>query len=368
MSPNDIFGQKIIHIPKTEGIKYIGSKLRLLPYIAQLLQELPGKTILDGFSGTTRVSQMCAQLGYQVLCNDIAVWSEVFGNCNLRAHQEDRFYQEIIDHLNALPGYDGWYTEHYGATSTQCKRPFQAKNTRKLDAIRDEIERLDIDWIDTCVLLTSLIYALDAVDNTLGHYVSYLSQWPNRSYREMRLKLPNRFPIERGHSVLRDDIFNILQQAKYDIAYFDPPYGSNNAKMPASRVRYAAYYHIWTTIINHDKPTLFGKGARRVDSSDRIATSIFEEFRKNEKGSFIAADAIRALLHLTTSEYILLSYSSGGRVGVDEITNIASEVGELIKFLKIDYQKNVMADMRWTNAWSAPKGRHWEYLFLIQKH
>ena len=363
----DIVGQKIIHIPKTEGIKYIGSKLKLLPSIAQILQELPGNTILDGFSGTTRVSQMCAQLGYNVICNDIAVWSEVFGNCYLRAQKENRFYQEIIDHLNALPGYDGWYTEHYGATSTQYKRPFQAKNTRKLDAIRDEIERLEIDWVDTCVLLTSLIYALDTVDNTLGHYVSYLSQWSPRSYRDMRLKLPSRFPIEGTHSVLRTDIFNTVENSKYDIAYFDPPYGSNNRKMPASRVRYAGYYHIWTTIINHDKPALFGKGARRLDSNDRLAASVFEEFRKNNQGSFIATEAIRTLLHLTNSTYILLSYSSGGRVAVDDITRIVEEVGELKKFLKINYQKNVMADMRWTDEWSAPPGRHWEYLFLIQK-
>ena len=50
-------------IPKSEGIKYAGSKLKIIPYIIQLIDEIDGiKTILDGFSGTTRVSQVFAQL------------------------------------------------------------------------------------------------------------------------------------------------------------------------------------------------------------------------------------------------------------------------------------------------------------------
>ena len=50
-------------IPQTEGIKYAGSKLKIIPYITQLLMNTKGvKSVLDGFSGTTRVSQAFAQL------------------------------------------------------------------------------------------------------------------------------------------------------------------------------------------------------------------------------------------------------------------------------------------------------------------
>ncbi|MCJ7684808.1 MAG: DNA adenine methylase, partial [Desulfobacteraceae bacterium] len=48
----------------TEGIKYAGSKLKILPYIIEIVKELSGvKNVLDGFSGSTRVSQTFAQLG-----------------------------------------------------------------------------------------------------------------------------------------------------------------------------------------------------------------------------------------------------------------------------------------------------------------
>jgi len=364
----DIFGNKKFVVPKTEGIKYAGSKLKILPYIVQLIGELDGiKNALDGFSGTTRVSQALAQLGYNTTASDISAWSEVFGVCYLKSEKEDTFYQEILDHLNSLKGYNGWYTEHYGAELDEGKKPFQAKNTRKLDAIRDEIDKLNLAWEDKCVILASLIYALDSVDSTLGHYVSYLAKWSSRSHNDLFLKLPKRFKAEGKHDVIRGDIFDTISKNEFDFAYFDPPYGSNNEKMPPSRVRYASYYHIWTTIINNDKPELFGKVNRRVDTRDLVSASIFEEFRKNEKGSFIAMEALRKLIRQTKSRYILLSYSSGGRATKQELNDIIFESGKLLKAVEINYKVNVMGGMRWTNEWINSDNKHHEYLFLMKK-
>lgn len=352
----------------TQGVKYAGSKLKLIPYIAEIITELGNvRNVLDGFSGTTRVSQAFAQLGYNTTANDISVWSEVFGNCYLKATNTDRFYQEIINHLNSLTGYDGWFTEHYGGEAAQTKRPFQAKNTRKLDAIRDEIDLLNLVWEDKCVLLTSLIYALDAVDSTIGHYVAYLSEWSPRSHKDLKLKLPKRFPIISKNRVIKNDIFETIAQNEFDFAYFDPPYGSNNEKMPPSRVRYNSYYHIWTTVIQNDKPPLFGKANRREDSRDSVEGSVFEEFRKNENGHFIAMEALRKLIQETRSRYILLSYSSGGRANKQELSDIMNETGKMLKAVEIDYKKNVMGNMRWTNEWINSDGKYHEYLFLMEK-
>ena len=353
---------------KTQGIKYAGSKLKILPYILEAIKDLEIKTVLDGFSGTTRVSQAFAQVGYDVISVDVAEWSEVFAKCFLLSKQSDNFYQNILDELNSLKGYDGWFTAHYGGDeNTKTKMPFQKKNTRKLDAIRDRIDELVLDDIDKSVILASLLFALDSVDSTLGHYASYLSRWSARSYKELYLKLPKRIKTDGNHTVIGGNIFDTVETNHIDLAYFDPPYGSNNEKMPPSRVRYASYYHIWTTVVKNDKPELFGKVNRREDSKDLIAASVFEEFRKNDSGNFIAMEAIRTLIQKTKAKYILLSYSSGGRATKQELETILEKTGKVLKIVEIDYKKNIMSTMSWTKEWINKNDSHKEYLFLMEK-
>jgi adenine-specific DNA-methyltransferase len=353
--------------PQTEGIKYAGSKLKLLPHILELAQKVNPQAVFDGFSGTTRVSQAFAHSGYRVIANDIAVWSRVFADCYLLSNFSREHYQNLINHLNTLPGQHGWFTEHYGG-SNGLKRPWQRHNTLKLDAIRKEIERLDLSRDEKAVALTSLILAMDEVDSTIGHYASYLSEWSPRSYREMKLRVPNLIPKTRGHEVHQSDIFDIVSSVEADLAYYDPPYGSNNEKMPPSRVRYAAYYHLWTSICLFDSPPLFGKANRRVDTSDSLSASVFEEFRKNADGRLIVVEAIERLLKLTRAKHIILSYSSGGRATAAELNDVIRSAGKLLEVVEIDYRRNVMGGMRWTHQWVRDAEQpNREFLFLIER-
>jgi adenine-specific DNA-methyltransferase len=365
-----------LQAPETEGIKYIGSKLKLIPYILHLARKVDAHTVLDAFSGTTRVSQAFAKSGYRVLCNDIAIWSEVFGTCYLLNKKRPEEYQPLIDHLNSLPPMDGWFTQMYGGQPNGgcavqpdgLKRPWQIHNTRKLDAIRQEIEKLELDKVDKAVALTSLILALDQVDNTLGHFVSYLREWSPRSYNNLVLKVPALFLTSEEHQVFREDVFDLLPRVSVDLAYFDPPYGSNNDKMPPSRVRYASYYHIWTTICLFDKPDVYGKARRRKDTSDVIATSVFEEYRRGSDGRYLVVSAIERLIREVNAKWVILSYSSGGRATAEELDEVIRRNGKLLEVLEIDYKSNVMASMRWTNEWLRDVEKpHREFLFLIEK-
>jgi adenine-specific DNA-methyltransferase len=349
----------------TEGIKYAGSKLKLLPHILHLAQKVRPQTVFDGFSGTTRVSQAFAQAGYRVIANDIAVWSRVFAECYLLSPYPREHYQDLIDHLNALPGRHGWFSEHYGI-SDGLKKPWQLHNTLRLDAIREEIEQLS--GHEKAVALASLILAMDEVDNTIGHYASYLSEWSPRSYREMKLRLPRIIQTIKKHIVHQADIFDVVSAIDADLAYYDPPYGSNNDKMPPSRVRYASYYHLWTSICLFDKPELFGKAKRRADTSDTLSASVFEDFRRTEAGRFVVVEAIERLLQQTKAKHIILSYSSGGRATAEELNDVIRTSGKLLEVVEIDYQRNVMGGMRWTHEWVRDADdTNREFLFLIQR-
>lgn len=353
-------------IPETEGIKYAGSKLKILPFILDMAGKLPVTSVLDAFSGTTRVAQAFSKMGYDTTANDISVWSKVFATCYLLSAKADSFYAPYIEELNALKGYRGWFSQHYGGEDETGKKPFQMKNTMRLDAIRDRIEEYNLAWEDKCVLLTSLIHALDAVDNTLGHYAAYLSGWSERSHRDIVLKLPRRPVLTTKNKVIQGDAFEAVK-TYHDLAYLDPPYGSNNEKMPPSRVRYAAYYHLWKTIILNDRPVLFGKANRREDTRDTASPSVFEAYRKNDSGKHIAMQAIQTLIEQTNAHFILLSYGSGGRATKEELYDILHSNGKVIAAREINYKKNVMSHMRWTHEWVNSDGDYKEYLFLLEK-
>ena len=363
-------------VPSTEGIKYVGSKLKLLPYILSLASRVKATSVLDAFSGSTRVSQAFAKAGYKVHSNDIAVWSEVLGSCYLKASPTSYEFTALIEHLNHTKPIDGWFTEHYGGfpnggCAVQCdgtKKPWQIHNTRKLDGIRNEIESLQLSSIDKNVVLTSLMLGLDQVDSTLGHFVSYLKAWSPRSYKQLWLTVPMLFSSEHEHEISRADAFDVINSVNVDLAYLDPPYGSNNQKMPASRVRYASYYHIWTSICLFDRPGLFGRAKRRTDTSDKVATSIFEEFRRGDSGRYIAVEAIERLIKMVRAKWVILSYSSGGRATVDELNEVICANGKLLDALEISYNRNVMSNMSWTKEWLRNvESPNREFLFLIEK-
>ena len=376
MSTLSLFDNLVVDPPLTEGIKYAGSKLKLLPYILELAKRTGATSVLDGFSGSSRVSQSFARLGYRVVSNDTAIWSKTFGTCYLLNRKPREHYSRLIEHLNTVPPRDGWFSQHYGGKANDgvsvqedgLKKPLQIHNSRKLDGIREEIDRLDLSEVERSVALTSLILALDRVDNTMGHFVSYLRRWSARSYGLLHMTIPRVFVCDQENEVSCADVFDVADR-QVDLAYYDPPYGSNNEKMPPSRVRYASYYHLWTTVCQNDHPTLFGKAARRKDTSDVSSGSIFEQFHRSaHSGRFLAVEAIERLIDLTAARWIILSYSSGGRATAEELQEIVTKVGECIEIMEIDYRRNVMAGMKWTNEWlREAETPNREFLFLIEK-
>jgi len=363
---------------ETQGIKYTGSKREILPALLELIKPLNVKTVLDGFSGTTRVSQALKQAGYTVYANDIADWSKVFGECYLLNRKPASYYLPIIEHLNKLPGKYGWFSENYGGEPNSGsavqkdgrKRIWQLHNTKKLDAIREEIDKIAKDEIEKSVLLTSLIIAMDKVDSSVGHQVSYLKKWAPRAYNTMKMKVPRLIIDDKPHKVYQKDVFDLVNDIEVDLAYYDPPYGSSNDLMPPSRVRYASYYHIWKTICLNDKPKLVGVANRREDVGDTISGSIFEEFRKNDKGQFIVIEAIERLIKNTPAKYIVLSYNNNGRATLQAIKEILKNLKKKVSIIEMDYKKNVMATItRTTNEWiNENNGVNKEYLFIIHKN
>ena len=123
-------------------IKYIGSKRRLVPVLGDLASTVGcARSALDLFTGTTRVAQEFKRRGMHVTAVDSARYAEVFAHCyvatDARAVDERRARGRAAPISTRRPGVDGYVTETFCVQS----RFFQPFNGRRIDAIRDAIER-----------------------------------------------------------------------------------------------------------------------------------------------------------------------------------------------------------------------------------
>jgi adenine-specific DNA-methyltransferase len=145
---------------------------------------------------------------------------------------------------------------------------------------------------------------------------------------------------------------------------------SNNEKMPPSRVRYASYYHVWTTIILNDRPELFGKALRRKDTSDTDVSFVIE-FHDLHDLSVLLQDFVQFFRRCPPPGTIrendpagtCISYEARNRLNGDKsLTDwVASEL--------LKNRRGNMANMKWTNEWIRDaEGPNREFLFLLEKN
>tara|TARA_B100001287_G_scaffold266574_1_gene260673 strand:- start:1061 stop:2182 length:1122 start_codon:yes stop_codon:yes gene_type:complete len=356
---------------KTQGIKYAGSKREIIPKILQLIPS-DVVSVLDACSGSTRVSQSLRKSGYKTTSNDLADYSRVFSECFLLNEKEESYYQDWIDHLNSVSGVEGWFTKNYGGVVSNnpkgnaiqddgLRRPFQKHNMMKLDSILLEIPNLTTDPIEKSVLLTSVLLAVDKVDNTIGHFVAYLKDWPKRSYEYIRLEVPNLIPKGNVCKVSQKSVFDIEEE--YDLVYLDPPYGTNS-EHKTTRVRYKSYYHIWTTICKNDQPTLHGASLRRYDSSsDTIkgSLSLFEE----TDSRLVYKETVR-LIEKLKCKYIMFSYSNKSILSKSDLESIFGRY-KILAFDEFQHKENAMKHTTINNQWLGDQGENKEFLILVQK-
>lgn len=329
-------------------IRYSGSKSKILPKITKIIDRLDIKTALDGFSGSSTVSNHFKSLGFQTTSNDLAEYSKVLSETFLLATDNKKELNEIIRYLNSLNPTDGWFTENYGGEYNNgitiqldgTKRPFYIEVTRKLDSIRNEIDKLyPNDCIDKSVLLTSLLLALDSRCNDMGHQVSYLKDWSKSSLKPLNLELPYWRIDNLNHKVYNKDVFDIKDS--FDLVYFDPPYGTANQQTKTTRVRYFSYYHLWTTIVKNDKPKLFGVSKRREDvSSDKKEGAISKFEHLNDE---VVIESFNKLLDFN-SKYTLISYSNRSKLSIPDLVDLIKTKHDILDIYEFDYKENSQAN------------------------
>jgi adenine-specific DNA-methyltransferase len=330
-------------------IKYLGSKRLLAPAIAALGRELPrARSALDLFTGTTRVAQALKLEGLRIHANDAASYSEVLAGCYIgcdaRSVDQGRV-QQLIAHLQGVHPRAGYFTE------TFCRRSryFHPKNGERIDAIRDEIDRLGLGSVMRAIALTSLLEASDRVDSTTGLQMAYLKDWAPRALEDLRLRAPRLIP-GAGRATCQDANDLVRGLDPVDLAYVDPPYNQHS---------FYRNYHVWETLVRNDRPEVYGVACKRIDCRGHRS-------RYNSRRTFAAA--LRDLLDNLRSRYLLLSCSSEGYLAPTDAPAMLRRWGA-VGAIEIDFKRYVGAQIGIHNPQGQKVGRishlaNREYLFL----
>jgi adenine-specific DNA-methyltransferase len=297
--------------------KYLGSKRQLREWLSLRMRERAGvpRTFLDGFCGTGSVSVEMARAGAE----RITAVDSLRSNCVILrgcAGTGGRV-PALLDRLNGLAPVQGYISGSYAGTY------FTAENCGRMDAIRDEMERLahadEISAAEHDALLASFLLAADRVANTLGQYDAFLKNIAGavmdggRHLVDERVRTPFRMqplePLPGNVEVIEGDMVALAPSIHVDVAYFDPPYNHR---------QYCDNYHVLENLARWEKPPLFGK-TRKFDR-----TGLKSPFSSRTD----AASALAALADGARAGHVFLSYSSEGILSRDAIVAILSRRGE----------------------------------------
>jgi adenine-specific DNA-methyltransferase len=291
-------------------IKYLGSKRRLVPVLARLLERSRARTALDLFTGTTRVAQAFKASGAEVTAVDTTRYASVLAGCYV-ATDADTVDPVVLDAaiaaLNRLPGRPGYVTETFCVRS----RFFQPHNGARIDAVRQAI---DTDYRGSPlepVLVTSLLEAADRVDSTTGVQMAYVKQWAARSFRPLELRVPALL-AGPGHAVRGDACEVVAALGEFDLAYLDPPYNQH---------RYEANYHIWETLVAWDAPAHYGVACKRTEIRDGPRSPF------NSRRTMV--DALAQVVADVRAGIVVLSYNDESWIGLDVLVEMCRSHGHV---------------------------------------
>ncbi len=321
--------------------RYIGNKYKLIDWIFSILnKECKGKSFADIFAGTGVVAAVASKHFDEIILNDFlhsnyAVYKAFFD----KGTWSQEKINGIIKNYNNINGEDlgdNYFSENFGG------KYFSTNSAKIIGFIRENIEKnkSKLTEREYNMLISSLLYSVDKIANTVGHYDAYFKK---------EAVVDNFFmrpidPIEvKEVSIFREDANELAKKIQTDIVYIDPPYNSR---------QYSRFYHVLETLTKWDKPKLHGVALKP------------ESENMSDYCRVKAKDRLTELVNAIKAKYLVVSYnntydsksnSSQNKIALEQIKNILNKRGETKIFEK---------DYRHFNAGNTDFNNHKEYLFV----
>ena len=335
-------------------VKYLGSKRTLVALIGDAVACAGGtRSVLDLFSGTSRVGHALKRAGYRVIANDHNAYAHTLARCYVVADRDEVLgdVERLVAEFNAIARRatePGWFTRDYCERS----RYFHPNNGPRIEAVRNAIAAKGLPPDLEAVMLTSLMEAADRVDSTTGVQMAYLKQWAARAHNPLELRVPDILPRSshgkgEAHAL---DALDAVKMLEADVAYIDPPYNQHS---------YLGNYHVWETLVRWDEPEVYGIACKRIDCRER--KSVFNS-RSN------AREAIKHIIENVRARTLVVSFNDEGYITRADMESMLAVRGP-VRVIENEYKRYVGAQIGIYNPQGEKVGkvghlRNTEYLFI----
>ena len=321
--------EEVIELPykitKINNRRYLGNKYKLLPFITKVVEDECDNinTVADIFAGTGAVAS--AFTDKKLITNDIMYSNYI---CHMawfssEDYSEEKIKELIIGYNNMIVEQDNYMSENFANTY------FSLEDCRKIGFVRQDIEEKfakgELNTREIALLVTSLLYGMDKIANTCGHYDAYRQGVKFEKHLEMSVPKPDD-NLNENNMCYNMDTNELVSDIEADLVYIAPPYNSR---------QYCDAYHFLENVARWDKPEVFGvakkmdRTALKSDYCTRKATIAFEKL----------IDSIHA-------KYIILSYNnmaekgnerSNAKISDEDIMRILQKKGT-VKIFTEDYK------------------------------
>ncbi|MCK9330509.1 MAG: DNA adenine methylase [Candidatus Cloacimonetes bacterium] len=333
-------------------MNYIGSKHKLSDFINKTIHSVVGenlsnKVFCDLFAGTGIIGRNFKNKVKKVISNDFEYYSYVLNKNYIENHFPIIDKLKYIEKLNNIGLKEGIIYNNYCYGSGSNRQYFSDENGKKIDAIRQQIEK----WKVTSkisnnlyyFLLASLLESADKIANTASVYGAFLKHLKKTAQNRLILEPAEYSVNNNNHVVFNEDSNVLIKNIEGDILYLDPPYNSR---------QYGANYHLLNTIAKYDIFIPKGiTGLRNYNKSlfcsKATVHKVFEDLIKNAKFNFI-----------------LLSYNNEGLMAVNDIQEIMKKYGKYS--LEVTNYQRFRADKEANRTHKANKTQ--EYLHILEKY
>ena len=306
-------------------LRYMGSKYRLVPHLANLFEELGGTTALDAFSGSGVVSYTLKSMGYAVTSNDFLAFPAVIAAAAV-ANDSVTLSKADIDRITgpAADGRDFIQTTFDGLYFTPEDRAF-------LDSAWSHIDQLSGAKRDLAI--ASLVLA--AARKQPRGVFTFTELRYDDGRRDLHLPLREHFAETAAeyNSVVfgtgqpcraaQGDVFEV-DPVGYDIVYLDPPYAP-----PKDDNCYIKRYHFLEGL------SVYWRGQEIMENTrTKKLVKRFTPF--SYKRTIV--DALRDTFKRFHESTIVLSYSSNAVPDAATIEGLLRDVKNDVEVREIDHR------------------------------